>query len=240
MVAGLLADLQDLQAREFTADVPVDLEPYGLTVPQVIVTLKGTATNIVAQLLLGGLDGAGLQYAKLATEPFVYAVDAALAEQLPTHPPALFARRLATLEAGQVTRLVLERAGERTVLERDADQTWKLLEPTSGVLDVDGLQALVNALVEIRAVEFLPDSPAEPVACGLDNPALTIAATTAEKNYVLKIGFTADGETYCAWWSDPESLFMVSAATVATLQKTVLQVVPPPAALPAEPPPAAP
>ncbi len=245
-VDNLLASLEQLEAKEFVADVPTDLEPYGLTVPSVIISLKGEGTNVLASLLFGSVSATnGLQYAKLAGEPFVYGVETNLAEWLPAGPLPLFARRLAELNSDQITRLVIEQAGGagKLVVERDPDKNWRLVEPSTGALDADGLRAVADAFAGLRAEEFVTGTPEKLTECGLDKPALTVTATTADKNYVLKIGFTQNADTYCAWWNDPESVFTISAASFQTLKKEILQSATLPPAPPAEtnqPPAAAP
>lgn len=231
-VAALLTALEEVRAAAFVADVPVDLEPYGLAVPGALITLKGATTNTLAQLLLGGVSATnGWHFAKLAGEPFVYGVSTTLVARLPAQPQALYARRLAALSPPQITRLVVEQAGQKIALDRGPDQHWKLVEPATGVLDADGVRALVETMAELRAEEFLPVTAEQTAACGLERPALVITATTADRNYVLKVGFTEDAERYCAWWNDPESIFTLSAAAVQTLRKSVLAsppVAPPP------------
>jgi hypothetical protein len=83
-----LEALVRLRAEQFVSDAPSDndLLDYGLADPLRTVTLVGATTE---ELLLGRFTGEGGRlFAKLAGEPFVYAVPADLVRRLPVSPLA--------------------------------------------------------------------------------------------------------------------------------------------------------
>ncbi len=150
-IRQFLRDLGELRATEFVADVAPDLDRYGLAVPATTVSLLGDGTNLVAQLLVGGLDaGNALRFVKRTDEPFVYGVETNALDRIPAHYGVFRSRQVFDLKPNQITKLA---AGPVTVA-RDSDGKWKLVEPAQGVLDADKLQHLLDAFCQLRAESF--------------------------------------------------------------------------------------
>jgi hypothetical protein len=150
-VRQFLRDLGELRATEFVADVAHDLDRYGLAVPAVTVSLLSGETNVLAQLLVGGLDaGSAIRFVKRADEPFVYGVETNALGRVPGQYGVFRARQVFDLKPDQVTKL---QSGSVTVA-RDPDGKWKLVEPAQGVLDADKLQHVLAAFCQLHAESF--------------------------------------------------------------------------------------
>lgn len=225
IVSQTLAQLAALEAKQFTADVATDLDKYGLAAPAVTLTLRRDATHIVAQLLVGSLDPTqALRYVKRADEPFIYAVDAKIADWLPAGHLSWRARRLTDLTPEQISRLVLERPSARTVLERGGDGAWRLLEPAQGVLDTDSLQRLLDAFTQLRAQEFLREGRDNLAEYGLDAPEARLTVVAGEKTHTVALGKLRDADQRFAFWDEPPLVFTVWTAQADVLAKDLVTV----------------
>ena len=84
-VNRFLDDLTGTRAKRFVADVTTELQQFGLTTPTAIVTLTGTGTNVLAQLLIGSVDASNeVRFVKRADEPFIYGVETNALDQSPS------------------------------------------------------------------------------------------------------------------------------------------------------------
>jgi hypothetical protein len=223
LVHQLLVQLAGVTIKQFTADVATDLDKYGLAVPTATVTLQGAATNVLAQLLVGAPDNTQLlRYVKRADEPFIYGVASNLVEWLPVNYLALRTRRLAELTPEQIATLTLRTPAGETKLERNADGKWRLVEPTQGVLDSDGLERLLDAFCQLRAREFLREGQDKLTEYGLDAPEYTLTVVATNKTDTLALGKARDNGQRYASWSEPALLVTVAASDLAPLIKPVV------------------
>ena len=227
IVEQTLKGLSDLTVKRFAADVAIDLDKFGLTTPMAAVTLRGEGTNAIAQLLIGGLDDSHtLRYVKRADEPFIYGVESNALEWLPANGLAVRARRLAEIQPEQIKKLTIQTGSSRTILERDAQNKWRLVEPAQGVLDNDSLQRLVETVAQLRAEKFLREGRDNLAEYGLDTPEFTLAAQTGDKTYTLALGKPLDGGLQYALWSDPPLVFAVATAELGPITKQIVTTTP--------------
>ena len=246
-VQQLLGRIEDLSAKQFTADVATDLDKYGLATPTATVSLQGAGTNVLVQLLVGMLDTSNaVRFVKRTDEPFVYGVDTNMDGWLSTNYLALRSRRLAGLKAEQISKLTIvskmtiERKSGKIVIERrGADKKWHLVEPSQGVLDDDALQWVLDGLAQLQAEEFIREDHDHLADYGLDQPEVTITAAVGEKNYTLAIGQQQGTDRKYALWSDPALVFTIRVDRANTLTKNLVTL-PAPANVSAETLPAAP
>ena len=237
VVRRLLTQLRTLAAKQFTVDVTTDLDRYGLAAPTATVTLLGQGTNVLTQLLVGGPDESqSMRYVKRADEPFVYGVESNIVEWLPSEYLAMRVHRLAELQPEQVKKVTIRKDGRQTVVERDAQDKWQLVEPAQGVLDLDALGQLVEAFASLSAEQFISDHHDNLAEYGLDTPGVTVTAQTADKTYSLTLGNARDEQQQYASWSDPTLILIVKPASAQPLTKDVVTA---PLSAPAEAPPAA-
>ena len=232
-VQELLSHLGTLRARQFTADVATDLDKYGLAAPLATVSLHGEGSNMVAQLLVGGMDASNsVRFVKRVGEPFVYGVETNIAGWLPTNSLMLRTHELASLKTDQVTKLMVENMSGKVTLQRDADRKWKLLEPAQGVIDNDTLQRVLDEFASLHAEEFVREGRDNLAEYGLDQPEVTLTATAGDKTYTLALGKSQGTERKYALWSDPLLVFTVWTSRANTLSRDIVkqpnQPVPPP------------
>ena len=235
-VSALLLKLNDLTATQYVADVATDLDKFGLAAPTATVTLRGAGTNALAQLLIGSVDATNaIRHVKRTDEPFIYGVDTNIMGWLPVNALALRTRRVAELKPDQITKLVIEKTStemnqppQRTVIERSADNNWKMVEPTQGVLDLDGVRNLLDNLDQLQADEFIREGLDNLAEYDLDKPEFKITATAGGKVYTLQLGKArAGGGRQYASWSDPALIFTVAGHTLDNFQKELVTAPPP-------------
>jgi hypothetical protein len=218
----LLAQLTGLTAKEFTADVSTELDKFGLASPGTTVTLRGAATNILAQLLVGAENAAAsVRYVKRADEAFVYGIETNALDQLPNRALDIRDRRVSGLNVAEITKLTLARREGAVVLERGADNAWKLVEPAQGAFDNDGLTALLDTLAQLEAQQFVREGLEQLAEYGLDRPELTLIARVGDKSWTLGIGAPAALGTRYASWNDPPLVFTISPPVAAALTRTI-------------------
>ena len=210
-----------------------DLDKYGLAAPLATVSLHGEGSNMVAQLLVGGMDASNsVRFVKRVGEPFVYGVETNIAGWLPTNSLMLRTHELASLKTDQVTKLMVENMSGKVTLQRDADRKWKLLEPAQGVIDNDTLQRVLDEFASLHAEEFVREGRDNLAEYGLDQPEVTLTATAGDKTYTLALGKSQGTERKYALWSDPLLVFTVWTSRANTLSRDIVkqpnQPVPPP------------
>jgi len=219
---GLLNDLANLTATQFVADVATDLDKYGLAAPTATVSLMGTGTNVLAQLLVGAIDTSNaVRFVKRADEPFVYGVTTNIDEWLPPNYLSLRSRRLVDLTADGITQLSVEKKSGKTVVERGADKKWHLVEPSQGVLDDDSLEHAVNEFAQLRAEDFVREGRDNLAEYGLDQPDATITASVGDKQYAVAIGKAKNTDYRYALWSDPPLVMTIWTGQANTLMKDI-------------------
>ncbi len=222
-ITRFLDQLRGLEIEEFTADVAADLEPFGLAVPPVIVTLQGSATNDVTQLLLGATKQGPPPrlHVTRADEPFVYGVSPDLMNWIPTEARSWRARRVTEMDPASIERLEITNDGQTRVLARDENQVWQLIEPAEGVIDTEMLDRLVTTLASLRAEEF--SDPATPEDELVDQ--WQIVLTHAGQTLALGLEPSGQAGLWTATWSDPPLRFSILVETAEILTSTVVTVV---------------
>jgi len=228
-VQQLLNHLRGLSVRQFTADVATDLDKYGLAAPMATVSLRGSGSNALVQLLVGALDASNrVRFVKRADEPFVYGVDTNIVSWLPANYLVLRSRIITDVKADDITKLAIEKKTGKVVLQRGMDRKWKLVEPAQGVLDNDALQHALEEFAAVRAEDFVREGRDNLAEYGLEDPEVTIIATAGDKTCTLELGKAQGPETRYALWGDPALVFTVSTSAANTLTKDVVTPPSPP------------
>jgi hypothetical protein len=221
-VDRILTGLGDLTVAQFV-DVAVDLDKYGLAAPTAMVALREQSTNLIAQLLVGGLDGSHtMRYVKRGDEPFIYGVESNAFDWLPANALAVRDRRLSDLQPEQIKKLTIQKRSGPAIVERDAQNKWRLVEPAQGVLDNDALQRLLDAFAQLRAEKFLREGLENLAEYGLEAPELTVIAQAGDKAYTLALGKPAEEGLQYALWSDPPLVFKATTADLAPMLHVIV------------------
>jgi hypothetical protein len=224
-VKELLNQLSYLAATQFVADVATDLGRYGLVTPAATVSLHGQGTNVLAQLLVSAPAAEpGLRYVKRADEPFVYGVATSAMDWLPRSPIAFRKRQVAEFKPAEVTGLTIDKAGKTVTLAKDKEGKWSLVRPTEGVLDMDTLNQVLEALSTLEAREYVAESSS------MANPEIKLAIKLGDKNLGVQVGPQAPNGDRPVAWSEPALLFTTAGYNLTPLLRDLVTA---PAATPA-------
>ena len=208
-VSRLLDDLAGIRAKRFVADVTTEPQRYGLATPAAMVTLTGAGTNV---LLVGSMDDSNTMcFVKCAGEEFIYGVETNLLEQLPANYGTLRSRSVFNFQAEKITKLVTD----NVTVARETGK-WRLVSPTTGTLDTNAVQTVVEAFAKLKAESF-GRPKAEPDA----ELGYIIRATVGDITHWLAVA--SDGQIAA---SSAELTFQLPASVVATLTNSVLAAKP--------------
>jgi hypothetical protein len=168
---ALLDSVRALRAVRWIADR--DDGSFGLEQPRIVVTLSlrdGDAGTRRHELRIGKTRG-GATFATRGGDGAVFALDSATLETLQTW---VVDRSLFMLETSAVKRLVLERGGERVVLERRAGRLAQSAgRPELSDGQIDAVASALDGLRAEAAIHLGPPAPTE----GFADPTLRVDAT---------------------------------------------------------------
>jgi hypothetical protein len=165
-IEGLITRLASLQMKTLAAAEPADLKSYGLDRPAASVRI-GTGSSL-ATLLLGSAAEEGSVYAKDASRPAVFTVEATLLEDLKRDAGAYRQKDLFDARAFNTTRVEVARGGagqvfeKTTVKDKDGkeEQKWRQTAPAGKDVDGSKVDALLSSLTGARADSFVDRIPA--------------------------------------------------------------------------------
>ncbi|HEX8295002.1 MAG TPA: DUF4340 domain-containing protein [Chthoniobacteraceae bacterium] len=238
----VLDELRSQQIASFVADVATDLAPYGLSEPQVILTLSSYASENTAETKAGekpivtihfGKVENGVVYAKIAEEPFVVTVPQAVLEPLLLDPVQWQPLEIYNEQAEEITSLELVREGQPALsFDREKGKPWKLAKG-DGAVNQTNIESLVNTLATLRAVRWIGARSPEH---GLEKPGTKVAFKTAKgTSGSLSFGVSSPDDLTFAAAAENNGTFAVSRPDFTAFQLPLIEKGEPTAAAPAEP-----
>jgi hypothetical protein len=165
-IEGVLARLNGLQMKTLAAADPQDLKQYGLERPAA--TVRVGSGSSLATLLVGSPAEEGNVYAKDASRPAVFTVEAALLDELKKDAGEYRQKDLFDARAFNTTRVEVARAGQTFAFEKTTskdkngkdEEKWRQTAPAAKDVDGTKLDALLSSLTSARASSFLDAPPA--------------------------------------------------------------------------------
>lgn len=164
-IEGLLGRVTALQMKKLEADAPGSLATYGLDKPAATLRISGGGSQ--QELLIGAPSGEGEVYAKNASRPEVFTVEASLLDDLKKGAGEYRQKDLFEARAFNTTRIEVVRGDETLVFEKTSgknkdgqdEEQWRQTSPAAKDLDRAKVGALLSALVMSRAEAFVPAVP---------------------------------------------------------------------------------
>ena len=175
-VEGLIGRIQSAQMKSIAAQDGGDLKTYGLDKPAVSVTIGLGSSQ--ATLLFGKTAEAGTVYARDASRPMVFTVDASLVEDVKKPVDDLrrkdvFEFRAFNATAIQITRGQDTLAFEKTTAKgKDAGEKWRETKPAAKDLDPAAFDTFLTKLANQRAQSFV--AAGQKTKTGLDSPVMVV------------------------------------------------------------------
>lgn len=204
-VDGLVSRLSSLQMKSLVASDSPDATRAGLDKPAATVRIGSGSSQ--ATLLLGTANTEGAVFARDASRPLVFTVEASLVDELKKDASDFRQKDLFDARSFNTTRLELVRGGQTVTFEKtkvkdkDGKETekWRQTSPAPRDVDESKVEALLTAVTGTRATGFV-DSTAK---TGLDKPELTVALKFDEgKEERVTFGRSGD-KAYAARPSTP-------------------------------------
>src|SRR5712691_5766909 len=157
-VNDFLDKLQSAKVKEFVADAPPSLQPYGLERPIRIDVHTGKDKDRATKTLLIGTgdDKKKGVYAMRAGEPGVMLLPEDIWTALPKTVAAVRDKTVVAFERDKVTRVDVEGPRGAFTIVREGDR-WKLSQPEALPTDQLEAGALVMNVRNLRAQAFLSD-----------------------------------------------------------------------------------
>lgn len=162
-VEGVIGRLTTGQMKSIAASGEVDLKTYGLDVPAHRVTLS--AGSAQSSLLVGAKTPDGAYYARDASRPLVFIVDASLVDDLGKPAADYRLKDLFEFRSFSGDRFAVTRGDKTTVFEKqkgkepDAAETWVQVQPAASV-DESKILDLLSKASNLRAESFVDVLPA--------------------------------------------------------------------------------
>jgi len=220
-VDQLISALHDARVREFVEENPADLKPYGLAKPRLVVDLYLGQTQARKTLLVGTPKGDKV-YAKDEARNPVFLVDTTVVHGLRVSLSDLREKKLTALETGQVHRLELSYADHQIVCQKDTAGNWTIIEPEKRRAKSWKVTSLLSTITNLKAANFVADSPKSLGAYGLDAPRVRIVGKDRGGKTLggILLGRTKDGKVY-AKGLDRKPVVQVKADEVKDLTVTL-------------------
>jgi hypothetical protein len=166
-IEGLLFKLSGLQMKSVAAAEPAALDQYGLDKPAAAVRIGSGSSQ--ASLLIGSKAQEGNLYAKDASRPAVFTIEATLLDDLKKDAGEYRQKDLFDARAFNTSRVEVARDGQTTVFEKstvkDKDgkeqQKWKQTAPSAKDVDGAKMDSLLSSLTSARADAFVDKPPAD-------------------------------------------------------------------------------
>lgn len=174
LITDFLDKLNSARAKEFAADGPKSLAPWGLDRPSRVTLWTGRDKDRASKTLLFGRVDAAKKgvYVMRAGEPTVMLVGEELWTAFPRTVAVLRDKVVLAYAYDKANRIELESARGTVNLERDGPG-WKITAPEALKADTGAVNSLLWAVRDLRAGGFLGETAAD-IPRWLPKPDLTV------------------------------------------------------------------
>lgn len=160
-ISDFLDKLRFTKIKEFTAEAPKSLAPYGLDRPVRVTIFLGKEKDRTSQALLFGKGDPAKQgvYVMRRGEASVLLVGDDLWKALPKTVGALRDKTVLDYDRNKVTRLELESPKGKVTLAKEGEK-WRITAPEPLNADNGEVNGLLFKIRDVRAAGFLGEGPA--------------------------------------------------------------------------------
>jgi hypothetical protein len=216
-VRGMIQRLHDVKVQAFIAEDATDLESYGLQTPAWHVSLHVGQDHAPLTLSLGKVDSErkGV-YAKRDDAARVFLLPQELWDNLPKTATALRDKMLIKYEREHITRLEMQAPHEHIVITNTGPRQYTIEQPVQAPGDGDAIYSLLWDIQDLKAKDFVAETPDALDLYGLDTPRRRITvwekAPTAQEatQHELVLGAEApDGQGLYARLGEGPVIYLV-------------------------------
>lgn len=237
LITYLIQELRTSRVTEFVTDDPkADLEPYGLTNPNLNLSLAA-GSNVVLQLQFGktSTNDPAQIYARIVDRNSIVLIPNTIPDLLRQPHTTFRNRTLAPINPLAVDRIeaVMHKADSKQTLalERAAPASWRIVEPFQAPADAAYVQRFLENFSNLEIIEFEKDVVTDFSAYGLEQPVrqytlrASITNAAGPTNRVLaQIEFGADNiDRTFARRSNENAVYTVSLADVLSLPQAAFE-----------------
>lgn len=231
-IEKIISDLTDLKVDRFVTEEAEDVSIYGLSQPQIEVTVSlddGTEKG----LLIGREEG-GSVYVKRASDKAVYSVNSEIIDKLKKEASDLRDRTVVAFDRNLVEKLELKSSGRSVVMEKKLEESkadfvrpeesWEITEPDVVKADKSTVDEILKKLDELKVDEFASDDPKDLRIYGLSQPQIqAVVSARGSEPKTLLVG-KKTGESVYVKTASGKSVYLVDGSIVDDLSKGLLDL----------------
>lgn len=217
--SSLVAALSSVSADKTIEDNASDLAQYGLTRPQLDVSVL-RKDGKTSELLIGDDTPTNSgSYAKLAGDPHVYTVLSFVKTGVDKSLNDLRDKRLLTFDSDKLTRVELQGKGQPVEFGKNSANEWTILKPRPLRADSTQVDTLVGKLKDAKMDVANPDADAAKKFAGASKIA-TVTITDAGGTQSLEVRQDKD-KNYFAKSSAVEGVYKIAPDVGDALNKSL-------------------
>src|ERR1035438_4468755 len=149
-VGTMVSALSSLSADKIIEDKAADLQPYGLQMPTLDITVV-KKDGKSSEVLIGDDTPTGSgAYAKLAADSRVFTVTSYVKSSLDKTPTDLRDKRLLTFDSDKLTRVELQAKGQPVEFGKNNQNEWQILKPRPLRADGSQVETLITKLKDAK------------------------------------------------------------------------------------------
>ena len=222
-VEGLAGRLSGLQMKSIVEGDQADAKRAGLEKPAATIRLGSGSSQ--ATLLIGGKAEENTVYARDASRPGVFTIDASLLEDFRKDPFEYRQKDLFDARSFNSTRVDVAHAGVSYVFEKTKsknkegqdEEKWRQSSPQSRDVDQGKVEALLSAITGAQATGVA----GAPAKAALDKPELTVAIKYDDGKKEDRVTFGRSGANAFASRAGDSGPVAVAPATIEGIVKAI-------------------
>lgn len=203
-VEGLIGRLQTAQMKSLVTTDPKDLKEYGLDKPEFSATFGSGSAR--ATLQIGKKSPDGTLYARDASRPMVFTIEASLVDELKKSSDDYRRKDVFEFRPYNANRIEITRGDDTLVFEKakgggkDATEKWRQVSPAAREVDAAKMDEFLSKLTNLRTQSWAAAS----TKTGLDKPALTASARFDDGKKQERVAFgKAGSDVYASRTGEP-------------------------------------
>jgi len=215
----------DLHHTRVVEEQPQSLESYGLATPplEIQVTLKDQSKPLILRLGATNPTG-GSYYTQVEGRAPIYLVSGVAKDVLDASLHALRDKTVLAFTPAEVQEVQLARGTDAPVIvQRQAEDTWRLTAPVSAKADDQQVRAMIQRLHDVKVQAFIAEDTAELESYGLQTPAWQVSLHIGQEHAPLSLSLgTVDSERkgIYARFGDATRVVLLPQELWANLPKT--------------------
>lgn len=214
---AIASSLTTIKQDRVVDDNPKDLALYDLKDP--FIKLKVTANNKMEEVWVGKETPIGFNvYFKYADKPQVYKTSKSLKTTLDKELKDFRNKNIFNVSRFEVTEVEIQNAKEHYSVKKDGDASWTLTRENLPA-DLTEWNKTVNALSELKALDFASEKAADSAKYGLVTPETKATITLQKDKPKLTLRLSQQGKKYYAKRDDKNIIYEVDKDIFEKLQK---------------------